>query len=49
MPPTLPTLAFDEVPWWRVATYLLLSTVVLGNVATMVRRRWHGRTGIPAS
>lgn len=45
MPPTLPALAFDEVPWWRVATYLLLSTVVLGNVATSLRRRWQWADG----
>jgi dolichol kinase len=43
--PTIPALAFDEVPWWRVATYLVLSTLVLGNVATALRRRWQWADG----
>lgn len=35
----MPEMAFDQVPWWRVAVYLVLSTLVLGNVSTALRRR----------
>lgn len=35
----MPEMAFDQVPWWRVALYLVLSTVVLGNLSTALRKR----------
>ena len=31
--------AVEQIPWGRVAIYLFLSTVVLGNLATIVRAR----------
>ena len=41
----MPEMAFDQVPWWRVVVYLVLSTVVLGNVSTVVRRRMNWADG----
>lgn len=35
----MPEMAFDQVPWWRVVVYLALSTMVLGNISTTLRRR----------
>jgi len=30
---------WDSIPWWRIGIYLFLSTFVLGNVSTELRRR----------